>query len=143
MRIAVNTRFLIKNQLEGYGNFIYEVFTRIAEHHPEHQFIYFYDRPFNGSISIPENVLQVTIPPKARHALSFKWWYDIKIPLALKKYKADVFVSPDGFCSLFTKVPQVLVLHDLAFLHLPKLIPKHHLLYYKWYTPHFLKKSKV
>jgi glycosyltransferase involved in cell wall biosynthesis len=143
MRIAVNTRFLIKNQLEGYGNFIYEIFTRIAEHHPEHQFIFFYDRLFDGSISVPENVLQVIIPPKARHALSFKWWYDIKIPLALKKYKADVFVSPDGFCSLFTKVPQVLVLHDLAFLHLPKLIPKHHLLYYKWYTPQFLKKSKV
>jgi glycosyltransferase involved in cell wall biosynthesis len=143
MRIAVNTRFLIKNQLEGYGNFIYEVFTRIAEHHPEHKFILFYDRPFDGSVSVPENVLQVTIPPKARHALLFKWWYDIKIPLALKKYKADVFVSPDGFCSLFTKVPQVLVLHDLAFLHHPKFVPKHHLLYYKWYTPHFLKKSKV
>ena len=143
MRIAVNTRFILNSQPEGYGNFTFEVFKRIAELHPEHQFIFFFDRPFREDLRFTKNVELHVIPPKARHALSFKWWYDVKVPLALKKYKADIFVSPDGFCSLFTKVPQVLVVHDLAFLHHPEFIPKHHLLYYKLYTPKFLKKAKL
>jgi glycosyltransferase involved in cell wall biosynthesis len=33
--------------------------------------------------------------------------------------------------------------HDLAFLHHPQFIPKHHLLYYKRYTPKFLRKATV
>jgi glycosyltransferase involved in cell wall biosynthesis len=59
----------------------------------------------------------------------------------LKKYKADVFVSCDGFCTLTTRVPQCLVVHDLAFLHYPSFISKSHLLFYKRYTPFFLKKA--
>jgi glycosyltransferase involved in cell wall biosynthesis len=143
MRIAVNTRFLIPKQLEGYGYFTREVFFRVAEMNPSHHFIFFFDRPFDSSIKFPANVQPVIVNPAARHALSFKWWFDVKIAGALKKYKADVFVSPDGFCSLTTKVPQVLVVHDLAFLHHPKLIAKHHLWFYKRFTPKFLKKARV
>jgi glycosyltransferase involved in cell wall biosynthesis len=143
MRIAVNTRFLIPKQLEGYGYFTREVFLRIAEMKPEHNFVFFFDRPFDTSINFPGNVQPVIVNPAARHALSFKWWFDVKIASALRKYKADVFVSPDGFCSLTTTLPQVLVVHDVAFLHYPKLIAKHHLWFYKRYTPKFLKKAKV
>ena len=143
MLIAVNTRFIVTGQLEGYGYFTKEVFFLLAHNHPEHQFIFFFDRPFDTSLIFPKNVTPVIVPPKARHALSFRWWFDVKIPLALKKYKADVFVSPDGFCSLFTKVPQVLVIHDLAFIHHPKFIPTIHRIFYKRYTPLFLKKASV
>lgn len=143
MLIAVNTRFIVTGQLEGYGYFTKEVFFLLAHNHQEHQFIFFFDRPFNTSLVFPKNVTPVVVPPKARHALSFRWWFDVKIPLALKKYKADVFVSPDGFCSLITKVPQVLVIHDLAFIHHPKFIPTIHRIFYKRYTPLFLKKASV
>lgn len=143
MRIAVNTRFIVTGQLEGYGYFTKEVFFLLAHNHPEHQFIFFFDRPFDTSLVFPKNVTPVVVPPKARHALSFRWWFDVKIPLALKKYKADVFVSPDGFCSLITKVPQVVVIHDLAFIHHPKFIPTIHRIFYKRYTPLFLKKASV
>ena len=143
MLIAVNTRFIVTGQLEGYGYFTKEVFFLLAHNHPEHQFIFFFDRPFDTSLIFPKNVTPVIVPPKARHALSFRWWFDVKIPLALKKYKADVFVSPDGFCSLITKVPQVVVIHDLAFIHHPKFIPTIHRIFYKRYTPLFLKKASV
>jgi glycosyltransferase involved in cell wall biosynthesis len=143
MRIAVNTRFLAQKQLEGYGYFTQEVFLRLAKMHTEHHFIFFFDKPFDSSVDFPSNVEPVIIKPTARHALSFKWWFDVKIPFALKKYKADVFVSPDGFCSLTTSLPQVLVVHDLAFLHYPAFIPKYHLWFYKSYTPSFVKKAKV
>lgn len=142
MTIAVNTRFLLADYLEGYGNFIYETFLRITKQYPEHEFIFIFDRPYDKRFVFGENVKAVVTGPAARHPLLWKLWYDIKVPGILKKYKADVFVSCDGFCSLGTKVPQCLVVHDLAFLHYPAAIKKSHLLYYKRYTPRFLSKAK-
>lgn len=143
MRIAVNTRFLLNDYLEGYGYFIYETFKRITAAHPEHEFIFIFDRPYDERFVFGPNVKAVVTGPPARHPLLWKLWYDIKVPVLLRKYKADVFVSCDGFCSLGTKVPQCLVLHDLAFLHYPSFIPKSQLLYYKRYTPKMLAKAKV
>lgn len=143
MKIAVNTRFLLKDYLEGYGYFIYETFKRITAAHPEHEFIFIFDRPYDQRFVFGSNAKAVVTGPPARHPLLWKLWYDIKIPALLRKYKADVFVSCDGFCSLGTKVPQCLMVHDLAFLHYPSLIPKSHLLYYKRYTPKMLAKAKA
>jgi len=75
--------------------------------------------------------------------LLWKFWYDIKIPAVLRKQKADVFVSADGLCSLATKVPQCMVLHDLAFVHYPKHVKKSHYVFYKRYVPKFLRKAKA
>ena len=141
MIIAVNTRFLLAGYLEGYGYFIHECFKRITHDHPEHQFIFIFDRPFDPRFIYEKNVTPVVIGPPARHPVLWKWWYDVKIPQVLKKYKADIFVSADGFCSLTTSVPQCLVIHDLAFLHHPAFIKKSHLIFYKRYTPRFLKKA--
>jgi glycosyltransferase involved in cell wall biosynthesis len=143
MIIAINTRFLLSNYLEGYGNFIYELFTRLALQQSQHQFIFILDRPFEGDLSLPANVSTVVISPKARHPLLWHYWYNVKVSTLLKKVKADVFISPDGFCSLTTKIPQITVIHDLAFLQYPKAIKKSHLWYYKRYTPKFIAKSKA
>ena len=141
MVIAVNTRFLIKDSLEGFGNFTAEIFGTMARQHPEHQFYFILDRPFTSLPDLPSNVsLQVVAPP-ARHPLLWKYWFDIKIPQVLRKIKADVFVSPDGFCSLTTKVPQCLVIHDLGFLHYPEAYKKTHYRFYKHFTPKFIKKA--
>ena len=138
MRIAVNTRFLLKDYLEGYGYFAYETFKRITQNHPEHEFIFIFDRKFDERFIFSSNIIPVVASPPARHPLLWKWWYNVKVPLILKKYKAGLFVSADGFCSLSTKVPQCLVVHDLSFLHYPKFIKKSHLDFHKLYTPKFL-----
>src|SRR5260221_2274125 len=142
MKIAVNTRFLLTDYLEGYGYFIYESFKRITKNHPEHEFIFIFDRPFDKRFLFSSNVKAVVTGPPARHPLLWKLWYDVKVPAVLRKFKADIFVSCDGFCSLTTKVPQCLVEHDLAFLHYPSFIKKSHLLFYKRYTAKFLNKAK-
>lgn len=142
MRIAVNTRFLLKDYLEGYGYFVNETFRYIVSNHPEHEFIFIFDRPYEKKFVFAENVKPVVIGPPARHPLLWKLWYDVKVPMVLKRYKADVFVSCDGFCSLRTKVPQCLVLHDLSFLHFPGFHKKSHLAFYKRNTPKFLEKAK-
>lgn len=143
MKIAVNTRFLLNDYLEGYGYFVHETFKRIIIDHPEHEFLFIFDRPYDQRFVFGPNVKAVVAGPPARHPLLWKWWYDVKLPALLRKYKADIFVSCDGFCSLRTRVPQCLVLHDLAFLHYPSFIRKSHLLYYKKYTPKMLARAKA
>ena len=81
------------------------------------------------------------LQPAARHPLLWKYWFDVQIALKLRKIKADVFLSPDGQCSLTTSVPQCMVVHDLGFLHYPEGYQKSHLAYYKKYTPKFVRKA--
>jgi len=143
MIIAVNTRFLVKDELEGYTNFIYETFTRITKLHPEHTFIFIFDKPWHESFIFSGNVIPVATGPHARHPAQWYIWYNIKVPAVLKRYKAEVFVSPDGLCSLTTKIPQCLLVYDLSFLHHPLFMNRSHLLFYRKFTPQFIKKSKV
>lgn len=142
MRIAVNTRFLLKDKMEGFGWFTNEVFKRIVNQHPEHEFIFIFDRDFDPSFVFGPNVTAVKKGPKARHPWLFYWWYEISIPRILKKYKADVFISPDGYLSLKASIPQVAVIHDLNFEHYPNDLKPHIIRYYKKHFPLFAKKAK-
>jgi glycosyltransferase involved in cell wall biosynthesis len=110
--------------------------------HPEHQFYFLFDRPFNEEFIFSSNVHPVVVSPPARHPLLWKYWYDVKLPVILKKIKADVLVSPDGYSSLTTKVPQCLVVHDLGFLHQPDAYKKSHVRFLKRKTPKFLRKAR-
>jgi glycosyltransferase involved in cell wall biosynthesis len=141
MIVAVHTGFLRNDYPAGYGDFLFEHFSRITKTHPEHQFIFIFDRQYDKRFVFAENVKAVVVGPPASHPIVWKYWYDIKLPVVLKKYKADVFVSFDGICSLTTKVPQCLAVHDLSFVHYPSLIPKSHFLFYKYYTAKFLQKA--
>jgi len=143
MVIAINTKALLPKRLEGYGYYIEEIFSRLAVEHPGHQFYFLFDRPFDREFIYAPNIHPVIIKPQARFPLAWEIWYNWMIPIFLKKIKADVFVSADGFCSLRTKVPQCLVLHDLAFLHHPAFISASHLRYYRRNTGRFLQKAKV
>jgi glycosyltransferase involved in cell wall biosynthesis len=142
MRIAVNTRFLPTDNPGGYAYFLYECFSRITKSHPEHEFIFIFNRPYDKKFVFEKNVKTVVTGPAARHPLLLKFWYDVKVPAVLKKYRADVFVSCDGFCSLTTKVPQCLLVHDLSFLHYPSFFKKTIFLFYKHYTSQFLIRAK-
>ncbi len=142
MRIAVNTRLLLKDKLEGIGWFTYENLKRITKAHPEHQFFFFFDRPFSNEFIFQENIHPLVIPPQARHPILFNLWFDFMVTRALKKYNIDVFLSPDGMLSLKTDVPQIAVMHDLNFEHHPEDLPKHITKYYRKRFPLFAKKAQ-
>lgn len=141
MRIAVNTRFLLKNKLEGFGWFTFETLKRITQDHPEHEFIFFFDRPYADKYIFSDNITPVVLPPMARHPVLFKIWFNRSITWALKQYKADVFFSPDGYLSLKTTIPQIAVIHDLNFEHFPYDIPPSPRKYLLKYFPLFAKKA--
>jgi glycosyltransferase involved in cell wall biosynthesis len=142
MRIAVNAIFLQKDKLEGYGWFVQEVFSRLTKKFPQHEFVFVFDRPFDPSFVFEKNCTTIVVKPAARHVVAFKYWYDISAATIVKKLNIDCWVQPYGFCSLTTKVPQLLIVHDIAFKHFPKQVSWHQQLYYQWGTPKFLKKAK-
>lgn len=141
MNIGINTRLLLPNKLEGIGWFTYEVVKRISINHPEHTFFLFFDRPYDKEFVFSDNCVPVILHPQARHPILFKIWFDWSIPKALKKHKIDLFFSPDGFLSLRTTIPQIPVIHDLNFEHIPEDLPSKHTKYYKKYMPLFAKKA--
>lgn len=141
MRIAINTRFLLKNKLEGFGWFTHEVVSRMVKNNPQHEFIFFFDRAFDDKFIYANNVTPVVLNPPARHPILFKIWFNWSVKRALKKYKADVFFSPDGYMSLTSDVKQLGVIHDLNFEHYPQDLPKSARKYLLKYFPLFAKKA--
>ena len=126
MKIAVNTRFLIKGRLEGMGLFTYEVVRRLVEQHSEHTFIFFFDRTYDPSFVFGKNVEPVVLFPPARHPFLFVWWFEWSVVRALEELKPDVFLSPDNFLSLRAKLKTVLVTHDIAHAHFPEQVSFFH-----------------
>ena len=120
MRIAINTRFLLSHKMEGFGWYTYEIVRRIVENHPEHDFIFFFDRPYDEKFVFGGNVTPVVLGPQARHPFLFYIWFEFSVKKALKKYNADIFFSPDGYLSLSSKVKQIITIHDINFEHNPK-----------------------
>lgn len=141
MVIVVNTRLLLKDRLEGIGRFTYETFRRITASHPEHRFIFVFDRPFSPEFIFSENITPVVAGPPTRHPLLWLWWFEMTIPALVKKYKADVFVSPDGYLSLRSGVAQHVVMHDINFFHRPADLPWLTSKYYNYFFPRFACKS--
>ncbi len=142
MIIAINTRFLLPTKMEGFGWFTYEVVKRMVENHPEHTFLFFFDRAYDNRYLFAPNVVPIVLRPPARHPILFILWFEFAVKRALKKYKADVFLSPDGYLSLRSQVPQVNVIHDLNFVHYPKDLPWSSRVYYNYFFPKFAKKAK-
>jgi len=143
MQIAVDTRFLQSAENPGYAKFTSEVFCRLANQHTEHRFLFLQDKVHDASFALPENVTTVTITPEPKNLITYKWWYDVKLPLALKKHQPDLFIGSYGFCSLSTPIPQVLIVHDLAFLHKGLAGAASGKNFYKKYFPAFIKRSKA
>ena len=142
MRIAVNARFLLKDKLEGIGWVTHELLSRMVQAHPEHQFIFLFDRPYDESFVFAGNVTPVVVAPQARHPFLWYTWFEVSLPLVLRKYKADVFFSPDGYCSLRSKVPACMVVHDLAFEHYPRYVSKLVRNFYKHFTPRYIQHAR-
>ncbi len=141
MIIAVNTRILLKGKLEGIGWFTRETLQRITRNHPEHQFIFIFDRPYDEEFVFSGNVTPVVVSPPTRHPILWYFWFEWRIPRILRKYKADLFLSPDGYLSLRTRVKQLAVIHDINFAHRPKDLPFLYALYYNYFFPRFARRA--
>lgn len=141
MRIAINTRLLLANKLEGIGWFTYETLKRITQTHPEHDFYFIFDRPFDTQFVFGKNVHPIVVNPPTRHPLLWYIWFEWRLPAIFKKYNIDVFSSPDGYLSLRASIPQHAVIHDINFEHHPLDLPLTYRTYYRYFFKKFAHKA--
>ena len=141
MNIAVNTRLLIQNKLEGIGWFTYESLKRITVQHPEHHFYFIFDREYDPAFLFADNITPIIQFPQARHPLLYYTWFEVALPRLFEKIKPDLFLSPDGFLSLKSEVKSLTVFHDLNFEHYPEDIPYWTRRFYRHYYPKYASKA--
>lgn len=141
MKIAVNTRLLLEGKMDGIAWFTYETMKRITRQHPEHEFIFIFDRPFSESFIFSDNVQGVIAHPQSRHPVLWYMFFEFGIPAVLKKHKPQLFLSPDGWLSLNTRVKSMAVIHDLNFEKHPEFIPWLVRNYYHYFFPRFARRA--
>jgi len=142
VKIAVNTRLLLKGKMEGIAVHAYNVLKRITVAHPEHQFLFLFDRPYNEEFIFSNNITPISLMPQARHPVLFYLWFEYSVARVLRDAKPDLFYSPDGFLSLRADTPSISVMHDINYIYYPEDLPKMALWYYKHYYPKFMAKAK-
>ncbi|RLD60976.1 MAG: glycosyltransferase family 1 protein [Bacteroidetes bacterium] len=141
MKIAVNTRLLLKNKLEGIGWFTFETLKRVTTQHPEHEFFFIFDRPYSEEFIFSDNITPIVTYPQARHPLLYYLYFEYSIPRILKKLNPDLFLSPDGYLSLSGKTKMLNVFHDLNFEHYPEDLPFAERKFYRHFFPKYAQKA--
>lgn len=113
----------------------------MASKYPEHSFLFLFDRPFDERFVYAPNVTPVVVHPPARHPILFYLWFEWALPRVMRRWKADVFFSPDSLLSLRTSIPTVLTVHDVIPLQMPDQLKWIHRVYYQHYLPAFIQRA--
>ncbi len=103
-------------QPEGYEAFLFSMLSQLTRQFPQHQFLFIFDGPYNEKLVFSENIQPIIAGPKTSNSLRLQYWLNYKVPAVLKKHQASVFLSPEGLCSLRTKVPQCMLISYTGFL---------------------------
>lgn len=133
MRIAINTRLLLRGKMDGIGWFTYETARRIVARHPEHEFYFLFDRRPAAEFLFGPNVHAVVLCPQARHPVLWYLYFEWATRWALKRHKIDLYVSTDGMMPLHGGVPTLTVIHDLNFEHAEGNLKRSH----QWYMTRY------
>ena len=142
MTIAVHICFT-DNATDPATSLHYQSFLFLAAQHPEHHFIFIFDKPYPPGLIIHKNITALLLPPQVKNPLLQHYWYNFKIPLLLNKYNADHFVSNGAVCSLRTNIPQTMILSDLSFMDKKNLYAAGEKRYLKKYFKKFIAKTSV
>jgi len=140
LKVAVNCRFLIKDKLEGYGHFTQETLKRITRSNLEVDFYFLFDRSFDDSFVFSPNIEPIILFPPARHPFLWFIYFEIETARVLRKIRPDLYLSFDGYACLNSSIPQVMVVHDLAFEHFSDNVNWLTHKYLKYFVPRFCKK---
>ena len=93
MRIAVNTRHLLRDRPEGVGTVTHEVMKRIVRDHPDDHYDYFFDRKFQPEFIHGPNVTGHSFFPPTRLPFLLRYWLNHPVAKNIKRLKDDVFLA--------------------------------------------------
>jgi glycosyltransferase involved in cell wall biosynthesis len=139
VRVAINTRLLIENKIDGIGRFAFETLKVLTRNNPKVEFHFIFDRPFSSNFIFSNNIIPHILSPPTRHPLLWYIWFEFQLPRLLKKINADIFFSPDGFIPTNCQIPTVTAIHDINFEHNPNSLPFLHSLFYRTFFKKYAK----
>jgi glycosyltransferase involved in cell wall biosynthesis len=140
-KIAVNTRLLRSNQMDGIGWFAFNVLRQLVKEQPKIEFHFFFDSPLSTEFQFGDNVVAHKLFPPAKHALLNVVWSEYSVKGKLQKIKPDLYLSPDGMLCLSWDGPQYGVIHDINFMHHPEFLKPSNRKFYRRYFPQYAKKA--
>jgi len=114
MLIAINTTTLTQNQLDANNYFPLELLTNITQQYKQHQFIFIFNKAYSGQLIFNKNVTPIIIKSSFKNSLTTTYWYNVKLPLVLKKHKPDLLIQTNGICCSNTKISQLLFFLDAS-----------------------------
>lgn len=111
MRIGVNASPMSLDTAADTGNIVTTLLLGLCRIHPEHSFIFFFDRN-PPQLDLPPNVSVVLLPLKGNKKWQRYLWLEWKLPRALKAQGVELFLGMDGTIPLRSKIPAHLFLAE-------------------------------
>lgn len=113
MRIGVDAR-LMHHQKAGISNYTWHLLQAFADLNLDDEFTIFQHRNQPEPILERRNFRRATLYAPVHTRLE-----QYLLPLELLRYKLDLLHSTDFIQPIYARVPAVITVHDLAFLHYP------------------------
>lgn len=124
MRIGVDAR-LMQHQPAGITRYTRHLLQELAKLNRQDEFITFQHRRHRTPLLDQSNFRRATLYAPVHTRLE-QWL----LPLELIRFNLDLLHSTDFIPPLYTTVPTVITVHDLAFLHWPHFLTKDSAAYY-------------
>jgi hypothetical protein len=93
-----------------------ECILLLAKEHPDFNFIVFCTQKVYSSADWSDNCRPFLIEPSIKKRLILHYWCQVQLPLLLKKHRAAIFISENGFCALRSSTPQIILIKDNGYL---------------------------
>lgn len=116
MVIAIDARLWKTNVDTALSVFTNEVFCKLPFDNKD-SVLLIMDKPLLKDLQLPKPFQLITLQPSPKTYVTYMWWYKIRLPMILKKYKVDVFIGTYGFLSSKCTAKQIMIIHDLSFFH--------------------------
>jgi glycosyltransferase involved in cell wall biosynthesis len=124
MRIGVDAR-LMQHQPAGITRYTRHLLQELAKLNQRDEFIVFQHRRHRPPLIEEANFRRATLFAPV-HTRIEQWL----LPLELVRFSLDLLHSTDFIPPLYTTIPTVITVHDLAFLHWPHFLTKNSAAYY-------------
>lgn len=124
MRIGIDAR-LMHHQPAGISKYTLYLVNALAEVDSDTQYTLFQHRRHRDSIVSGHNFRRATIVAPVQSRLE-----QLMLPVELLRHQLDLLHSTDFIPPLYTSVPTVITVHDLAFLHWPHFLTEESATYY-------------
>jgi len=110
-------------EINSLQEFIVETSSLVIRQHSEHKFILIADKRSAEQFPYYSNMETIVLNPFSKNGLLKKIWWNIKLPVILKKAKADLLISFQNASSSSVSIPQCLFIQNIEIIkkiHLKK-----------------------